>query len=364
MIALVGCSGSGKSTIAFHLYKDYNYNRIVSYTTRPPRNGEIDGEDYHFISKKEFFEKKDKGFFAENAEYRGWYYGTAAEDCTNDKVAILTPHGLRQIRKLPNLNVVAFYIDVPRRDRMIKLLERGDDIEEIKRRDASDIGQFDGISDECDFVIENPDYQSGADFIAKTIDFEYKALVNNPIEHPKKKLKILCDIDEVVDDLVEQIIDKYNEVYNDNLKIEQITEYNVNLFTCDECEDIFEEFCNEKLILNMNPTEGAIEAVTKLMTEYDFYFITSTIPENVGYKDTWLKNHFPLYSKEMLIVTTNKSLVPGDILIDDCGDNLHENVRLNLLYNRPWNTGIQEKFNYKRVYNWNDIIEQINNYGG
>ena len=67
------------------------------------------------------------------AEYRGWYYGTAAEDCTDDKLAILTPHGLRQIKQLPNLNIVSFYIDVPRRDRLIKILERGDDIEEAKR---------------------------------------------------------------------------------------------------------------------------------------------------------------------------------------------------------------------------------------
>ena len=364
MIVLVGCSGSGKSTIAYHLFMNCHYNRIVSYTTRPPRNGEKDGYDYHFISKEDFLNKKKNGFFAESAEYRGWYYGTAAEDCTDDKVAILTPHGLRQMKKLPNLNVVSFYIDVPRRDRLIKLLERGDDIEEIKRRDASDVGQFDGLVDECDFVIENPEYQSNADFLAKTIDFKYKAVAHNPVEQPKKKLKILCDIDGVVDDLVEQITNKYNEAYNDNLTIEQITEYNMNLFTKPECEDVFDEFCTPELILNMNPIEGAVEAITELMREHDFYFITSTIPENVGYKNSWLKEYFPLYTEKMLIVTYDKSVVPGDILIDDYADNLHSNVKLNLLYNRPWNMGVQENANYKRVYDWNDILEQINKFGG
>ena len=364
MIVLVGCSGSGKSTIAYHLFMNHNYKRIVSYTTRPPRCGEKDGYDYHFISKEEFLQKKERGFFAESAEYRGWYYGTAAEDCTDDKLAILTPHGLRQIKQLPNLNIVSFYIDVPRRDRLIKILERGDDIEEAKRRDASDVGQFDGLSDEVDFVISNPNYETGAEFIAKSIDFKYKALTNNPVEQPKKRLRILCDIDGVVDDLVEQITNKYNEAYNDNLTIEQITEYNMNLFTKPECEDVFEEFCTPELILNMNPIEGAVEAVTKLMEEHEFYFVTSTIPENVGYKNAWLKEFFPLYTEKMLVVTYDKSIVPGDILIDDYGENLNNNIGLNLLYNRPWNTGIQEKPNYKRVYNWEDIIEQINNYGG
>lgn len=364
MIVLVGCSGSGKSTIAYYLFMKHNYQRIVSYTTRPPRCGEKNGYDYHFISKEEFLSKKDNDFFAESAEYRGWYYGTAAEDCTDDKVAILTPHGLRQMKKVPNLNVVSFYIDVPRRDRLIKILERGDDIEEAKRRDASDVGQFDGLEDEVNFVISNPEYETSAEFIATSIDFKYKALTNNPVKHPKKKLTILCDIDGVVDDLVEQITDKYNEAYNDNLTLDQITKYNMNEFTKPECEDVFDEFCTPELILNMNPIEGAVEAVTELMKKHDFYFITSTIPENVGYKNSWLKEYFPLYTEKMLIVAYDKSVVPGDILIDDYANNLHSNVKLNLLYNRPWNMGVQEKANYKRVYNWNDILEQINKFGG
>lgn len=159
MIVLVGESASGKSSIEKYLVDNYGYNKIVSYTTRPPRDGEVDGVDYHFITNEEFHELKEKEFFAETAMYRDWCYGTAKKDCTNDKIAVLTPHGLRQISKFEDINVISFYISVPRRDRLIKILQRGDSIEEAYRRSLSDVGQFDGIEDEVDFIIYNIGYE-------------------------------------------------------------------------------------------------------------------------------------------------------------------------------------------------------------
>ena len=158
MIVLVGESASGKSSIEKNLVDNHGFKKIVSYTTRSPRKGEITGVDYHFISPEHFLELKNQGFFAETAQYNGWYYGTAKEDCTNDKVAVLTPHGLRQVSKLEGIDVTSFYINVPRRDRLIKILQRGDNIEEAYRRSLSDVGQFDGIADEVNFVIDNPNY--------------------------------------------------------------------------------------------------------------------------------------------------------------------------------------------------------------
>lgn len=169
MIVLVGESASGKSSIEKYLVDNYGYSKVVSYTTRQPRKDEIDGLDYHFITKDEFLELKEKGFFAETAMYNGWYYGTAKKDCTNDKIAVLTPHGLRQISKLNDINVISFYINVPRRDRLIKILQRGDNIEEAYRRSLSDVGQFDGIEDEVDFVIDNVEYEKSIMEIAEEV---------------------------------------------------------------------------------------------------------------------------------------------------------------------------------------------------
>lgn len=159
MIVLVGASASGKSSIERCLVNDFGYKKIVSYTTRQPREGEVDGLDYHFISVEQFEVLKEQGFFAEVATYNNWHYGTAKEDCTDDKVAVLTPHGLRQLKKIDGLNITSFYINVPRRDRLIKLLQRGDSIEESYRRNVSDVGMFDGVEDEVNFVINNDGYK-------------------------------------------------------------------------------------------------------------------------------------------------------------------------------------------------------------
>lgn len=160
MLVLVGESASGKSNIERNLVSKYNFKNIITYTTRKPRNGEIDGVDYHFIDKQRFLELKDNDFFAETAMYNGWYYGSARKDYedSDNKVVVLTPNGLRQVYKLKDIFVVSFYINVPRRDRLIKILQRGDNIEEAYRRNLSDVGQFDGIEKEVDYVINNPEY--------------------------------------------------------------------------------------------------------------------------------------------------------------------------------------------------------------
>lgn len=169
MIVLVGESASGKSSIEKHLVNNYGFNKIVSYTTRQPRNGEVDGVDYHFITRSQFCRLKEQGFFAETAIYNDWYYGVAKKDCTDDKVAVLTPHGLRQISKIKDINIISFYINVPRRDRLIKILQRGDNIEESYRRNLSDVGMFDGIQDEVSHVINNFRYSRSIEEISKEI---------------------------------------------------------------------------------------------------------------------------------------------------------------------------------------------------
>lgn len=70
-------SGGGKTTIAHLLLErrsDVGYS--ISCTTRSPRNGEVDGRDYHFITREEFVARRAKGDFAESAEVFGNLYGT------------------------------------------------------------------------------------------------------------------------------------------------------------------------------------------------------------------------------------------------------------------------------------------------
>lgn len=157
MIAIIGESGSGKSTLQEMLIKnDSRYKKVIKYTTRPKRENEKDGVDYHFISESRFEKLIKKDFFAEYAKYRDWFYGIAKEDCVDSQysVAILTPVGLRTLLRL-GVKVTSIYLYADRRSRLINILARGDNVDEAYRRNLSEVGQFDGIVDEVNYVIDN-----------------------------------------------------------------------------------------------------------------------------------------------------------------------------------------------------------------
>ena len=69
-------SGAGKSTLCDALRQTPNFVYSVSCTTRPPRAGEIEGEDYQFVTEKEFLSRVEAGEFLEHAKVHGHYYGT------------------------------------------------------------------------------------------------------------------------------------------------------------------------------------------------------------------------------------------------------------------------------------------------
>lgn len=169
MICLIGASASGKSTTQRILCKKYGYKPLISYTTRPMRKKEKDGIDYHFLTEDEFRELEEAGFFCETAEYNGWHYGTAKKDVRDNTVAVVTPSGFRKLSRLCD-NVTSFYIKVSRRNRLIKLLQRNDDVDEAIRRSCSDVGMFDGLEDEVDHVIDNENYDMSAEEIADGIN--------------------------------------------------------------------------------------------------------------------------------------------------------------------------------------------------
>lgn len=77
ILVLCGPSGTGKSTLTKRLLNEFTrFEFSISFTTRQIREGEENGQHYHFISEEEFCQKRDQGFFAEWAEVHGNYYGT------------------------------------------------------------------------------------------------------------------------------------------------------------------------------------------------------------------------------------------------------------------------------------------------
>lgn len=181
MLLLCGKTATGKNTIQNELIK-MGMKSVVTYTTRPSREGEIDGIDYHFITKEEFFRKKEQNFFAETTSYDvatgdKWYYGSAVEDLTDDKAIIVNPHGLKQLKKIPSLNPIAFYITAGEETIWNRLRERGDNAAEARHRLNADDEDFAGIENSVDFSFSN-DLGLKPESLAEMILYTYNKVRN------------------------------------------------------------------------------------------------------------------------------------------------------------------------------------------
>jgi guanylate kinase len=81
MLLVTGPSGAGKSSLLHWLMEqDERLGFSVSCTTRTPREGEVDGHDYYFVSRADFERRRDQGEFVEWAEVHGNYYGTLSSE--------------------------------------------------------------------------------------------------------------------------------------------------------------------------------------------------------------------------------------------------------------------------------------------
>lgn len=163
VIILCGKSAAGKDRICNELVKR-GYPKIVTYTSRPMRKNEIQDQTYHFISREEFEQLIEAGFFAEWRSYDSvdgkWYYGSSIDsyDTEEDNVIILNPEGFYQIKKYLNTDVImSFYIYSNLETIKNRLNKRGGNKEEAARRIESDLIDFKGFENEVDKVIYNND---------------------------------------------------------------------------------------------------------------------------------------------------------------------------------------------------------------
>lgn len=98
MIVVVGESCSGKDTLVKNL-KKRGYKYGISYVTRPKRDNEVDGVDYHFISKDEFLKMDEFGLFMESNEFQGHYYGMTHDEFKESDIIITTPDRIKFYRE-------------------------------------------------------------------------------------------------------------------------------------------------------------------------------------------------------------------------------------------------------------------------
>lgn len=169
LFVILGKASSGKDTILKEVIKDlYKTDIAISFTTRPIRDGEVEGREYNFISTNEFNELFEAGQIAEHTSYNVvggdiWLYGlTRAELEKNKFVAVITnPEGLEQLKKIYGDKVVSILIDANGKDRVFRYLNREENVSNLKvaeccRRFLADEKDFEGLEPNH-LVINNGD---------------------------------------------------------------------------------------------------------------------------------------------------------------------------------------------------------------
>ncbi|WP_348945835.1 guanylate kinase [Chitinibacter sp. FCG-7] len=155
-------SGAGKTTlVAALLAADANVQLSISYTTRQPRAGEVNGKDYHFVERAEFERMINAGELLEHAEVYGNYYGTSQvwinEVIQNGRDILLEIdwQGAQQVRRLfPE--AIGLFVLPPSLDTLeTRLRNRGKDSEDVIAKRMAVAREECSHVDEFDYVIVN-----------------------------------------------------------------------------------------------------------------------------------------------------------------------------------------------------------------
>ena len=150
ILALFGESGVGKNTILNWIVSNIpDTNEIVGCTTRPRREYEQDGKDYHFLTVEEFAQKVIDGSMLEATCFNNWHYGTALDELDPKKinVGIFNIQGIECLLEDSRLHVIPVYVLVGDKERLIRILNRETEPNclEICRRFQTDYQDFSDI---------------------------------------------------------------------------------------------------------------------------------------------------------------------------------------------------------------------------
>lgn len=154
LFMISGSSGVGKSTIVNKL----SDNIIMSFTTREPRQGEINGVDYHYISKEQFDYMQSNNELAEWTEYGGNFYGLIRDEIESKLIkgsafVIVDYNGMKQLKELYP-DSVSIFIYTTKDDCIMQMRMRGDSNENIlKRLDTYDEEMKNRVH--YDYVVKN-----------------------------------------------------------------------------------------------------------------------------------------------------------------------------------------------------------------
>lgn len=164
-IVIVGKGGSGKDYLRKNL-EMMGYQYCTSHTTRPPREGEVNGVDYFFISDSEAEGLIQGDSFYEYVTFNGWIYGTSKDEFYSSQLFIMTPSGLSKLLPQDRSESFVVYLDIEEDIRRTRLMQRND-ADNVDRRLYADRNDFEGFED-YDYRITNPNFDTFLEIIEES----------------------------------------------------------------------------------------------------------------------------------------------------------------------------------------------------
>jgi len=155
-LIFVGKAASGKDH-ARKVVEAAGAKYAVSYTTRPPREGEVDAKDYFFLDPAEFEHMINKDEMYEYVEFNGWYYGTTDKQMTECNSFIMTPLGLSHLTPDDRKESLVVYFNIDEKIRRERMEIRQGNADSVERRIVADEEDF-SLYANYDLVISDPYY--------------------------------------------------------------------------------------------------------------------------------------------------------------------------------------------------------------
>lgn len=181
LIVISGPSGVGKGTVRKALFQREGHNLVysISMTTRTPRNGEIDGVDYYFVSHEEFEHQIQIGNLLEYASFVGNYYGTPYDkveeqlELGNEVVLEIEVQGAMQVKKQKPDAVFIFIAPPSFRALEERLHLRGTESDDVILERLNKAEREIGEAPQYDYIVINDDVDNAADRIMAIIRAEH-----------------------------------------------------------------------------------------------------------------------------------------------------------------------------------------------
>lgn len=179
-----------------------------------------------------------------------------------------------------------------------------------------------------------------------------------------KKLTILVDMDDTIENLCEVWVKYLNELHYINVSIKNIQEWDITkAFPMLNRSDVFAPLSRAELWERVTPLPGAVEYLKRLIDDgHKVIIVTASDPDIISLKLTHvLFKYFPYFTYNDVIITSQKQFVRGDILVDDAPHNLEGGCYVKLLFDAPHNQLYEIKDDDMfRVHDWQETYAVIN----